>query len=150
MTAARFYVAAQFLLIAAFAAAVFLQPPALDVPEGYRSAGLILCIVGLVIIASALWAMGRVMQVSPEPKADGHLITRGIYGWLRHPMYTGMVLIVVGLGLRQPSLLVGIAGGALIALLLMKARYEERLLSVRYADYAAYRARTWGVVPPLR
>ncbi len=150
MSVARFYVAAQFLLIVAFAAAVFLQPPALDVPEGFRGAGLILCGVGLAIIASALWAMGRVMQVSPEPKADGHLITRGIYGWLRHPMDTGIVLIVVGLGMRAPSLLVGIAGGSLIALLFMKARYEERLLVARYPDYAAYRTRTGGVLPPPR
>jgi protein-S-isoprenylcysteine O-methyltransferase Ste14 len=150
MNAARFYVAAQFLLILAFAAAVFLGPPALDVPEGYRGAGLVLCVAGLVIIATALWAMGRVMQVSPEPKSEGHLVTRGIYGWLRHPMYTGILLIVVGLGMRQPSLLVGVAGGALIALLFMKARYEERLLGVRYPDYAAYRARTWGVLPPIR
>ena len=150
MSAARFYVAAQFLLIAAFGAAIFLQPPALDVPEGFRGAGLLLCIVGLVIIASALWAMGRVMQVSPAPKAEGHLVTRGIYGWLRHPMYTGIVLIVVGLAMRQPSLLAGMVGGALIALLLMKSRYEERLLAVRYPDYAAYRSKTWGVLPPIR
>ena len=146
----RFYVAAQFVLIVGFAAAIFLAPPALDVPEGLRAAGLTLCLVGLAIIFAALWAMGRVMQVSPQPKSDGHLVTRGIYGWLRHPMYTGIVLIVVGLAVRDPSVPVGIVGGALIALLLAKARYEERLLSARYADYAAYRARTWGVLPPIR
>lgn len=148
--ASRFYVAAQFLLILAFAAAVFLQPPALDVPDGLRASGLVLCVAGLGIIFAALWAMGRVMQVSPEPKSDGHLVTRGVYGWLRHPMYTGIVLIVVGLAVRAPSIPVGIVGGALIALLLMKARYEERLLELRYADYAAYRARTWGVIPLIR
>lgn len=146
----RFYVAAQFLLIVAFAASVFLGPAAVDVGDGVRGAGMTLAIVGLVIIASALWAMGRVMQVSPEPKSEGHLVTRGIYGWLRHPMYTGIVLIVVGLVVRQPSFLAGTIGGALIALLFMKARYEERLLLARYADYAAYRTRTWGVLPPLR
>lgn len=146
----RFYVAAQFVLIVGFAAAIFLAPPALDVPEGLRAAGLTLCLVGFAIIFAALWAMGRVMQVSPQPKSDGHLVTRGIYGWLRHPMYTGIVLIVVGLAVRDPSVAVGIVGGALIALLLAKARYEERLLSARYADYAAYRKRTWSVLPPIR
>jgi protein-S-isoprenylcysteine O-methyltransferase Ste14 len=146
----RFYVAAQFLLILAFAGAVFLGPQPVAVPEGLRWGGLAVCVMGLAVIVSALQAMGRVMQVSPEPKADGHLVTRGVYGRLRHPMYTGMTLIVVGLAMRQPTLPVAIAGVALVALLLAKARYEERLLATRYPDYAAYRARTWGVLPPLR
>jgi protein-S-isoprenylcysteine O-methyltransferase Ste14 len=89
-----------------------------------------------------------VMQVSPEPKADGHLVTRGVYRWLRHPMYTGITLLVIGLALRTPTLWVAVAGVALIALLLVKARFEERLLAARYPDYPAYRSRTWGVLTP--
>ena len=147
----RFYVAAQFVLIVAFAAAVFLGPPAAaPLPDAVRWGGLALCALGLAIVASALWAMGRVMQVSPEPKADGHLVTRGVYKWLRHPMYTGMTLIVAGLALRQPTVQVILVGIALVALLLMKARHEERLLATRYPEYPAYRARTWGVIPPIR
>ena len=147
----RFYVAAQTGLILLFAAAVFVMPPAVPpASEALRLAGLVLCGVGLAIIVAALSAMGRVMQVAPEPKADGHLITRGVYRWLRHPMYTGMTLIVIGLALRQPTLYVIVSGVALFALLLAKSRFEERLLTARYPDYDTYRRRTWGVVPPIR
>lgn len=146
----RFYVIAQFGLIVLFAAAVFLGPRAPDVGDGVRWGGLAVCAVGLAIIASALWAMGRVMQVSPEPKAEGHLVSRGIYRWMRHPMYTGMTLIVVGLALRQPTPYVIAAGVVLFALLAAKSRFEERLLVARYAGYGEYRARTWGVVPFVR
>jgi protein-S-isoprenylcysteine O-methyltransferase Ste14 len=146
----RFYVIAQFALIIAFGAAVFVGPQAVAVPDALRWGGLAICVMGIAIIAAALQAMGRVMQVSPEPKGDGHLVTRGIYGRLRHPMYTGMTWIAIGLAMRQPTLPVAIAGVLLVALLLVKSRYEERLLAARYPDYAAYRARTWGVLPPLR
>ena len=146
----RFYVVAQFALIVLFAAAVFVGPRAPDVTDALRWGGLALCAVGLAIVASALWAMGRVMQVSPEPKNDGHLITRGVYRLMRHPMYTGMTLIVVGLALRQPTPHVIASGVALFILLMAKSRFEERLLVARYADYREYRARTWGVIPFVR
>jgi len=87
------------------------------------------------------------MQVSPMPKDDGRLVTRGVYRHLRHPMYTAIVLVVIGIGLRQPSLVVVAAGIALVILLLAKARFEERLLVARYPDYAEYRRHTWGLIP---
>ena len=146
---ARRYVAGQFVLIAIFAAAAIFDPGFQDVtwPAAMRFCGLALCAVGLAIGAAALAAMGRVMQVSPEPKAEGHLVTSGPYRLLRHPMYTAIVLVVVGLWLRRPAVTVAIAGAALIVLLVRKARFEEGLLQSRYPEYAGYRTRTWGVVP---
>ena len=145
---ARAYVVGQFLLIAIFAGTVFLDPgaPHLRLPQAMPFIGLVLCALGLAAGAAALAAMGRVMQVSPEPKAEGHLVSRGIYRYLRHPMYSAIVLVVVGLWLRKPAIVVSIAGIALIVLLLRKARFEEGLLRARYPDYADYRARTWGVI----
>ena len=148
-SAARRYVAGQFVLLAIFAAAAVLDPGFQDIawPAAMRFAGLALCAVGLVIGAAALVAMGRVMQVSPEPKAEGHLVTSGPYRSFRHPMYTAIVLVVVGLWLRRPAMTVAIAGAALIVLLVRKARFEEGLLQSRYPEYAGYRTRTWGVIP---
>jgi protein-S-isoprenylcysteine O-methyltransferase Ste14 len=68
---------------------------------------------------------------------------------MRHPMYTGIVLVVFGLWLREPRVAVAIAAVALVTLLLGKARFEEQLLRERYPDYDAYRARTWGVLPGI-
>ena len=149
MSTARAYVVGQFGLIIAFAAAVLLDPGVQDLvlPGAVRFAGLALCACGIALGAAALAAMGRVMQVSPEPKPGGHLVTRGVYRRLRHPMYTAIVLIVVGLWLRKPGVLVSIAGAALLVLLLRKAAFEERLLRSRYSEYDRYRARTWGVIP---
>ena len=142
---AQLYVMGQFLLIGLFAAAVLVSAPAAD--PVWHGVGIAICAPGLAIIVAALAAMGRVMQVSPQPKADGHLVTRGIYAWLRHPMYTGILFIVVGLLVRTPSLAAAIVGAVLVALLVAKSRFEESLLLARYPDYAAYRRTTWGVIP---
>jgi len=145
---AHIYVALQVLLIALFAAAVFVDiGPRLQAPLAVRWVGAVLCAVGLLMMAAALAAMGRVMQVSPVPKDEGRLITRGPYRKLRHPMYTAIVLVVAGMALREPTLAVASAGAALTLLLLAKARFEERLLQSRYPDYAEYRRYTWGVIP---
>ncbi|HZZ95145.1 MAG TPA: isoprenylcysteine carboxylmethyltransferase family protein [Usitatibacter sp.] len=145
------YVVLQFLLIAIYAAVFFLDDRvAWSLPPGVGWIGLALCAVALAIVFAALAAMGRVMQVSPEPKAGGHLVERGIYAYLRHPMYTGILLVVIGLFLRKPAIAVAIAGAALYVLLFLKARFEEQLLLQRYAGYAEYRKRTWGLIPGIR
>src|SRR4051812_24372462 len=144
-----FYVWAQFGLIIPFGAAVFLDPALLMQPEpAVAWMGLAICLLGLAIIAWALRTMGKVMQVSPEPKAEGYLITGGVYRWLRHPMYTGMTLIVIGLAMRRPTLWTLVAGAALVVMVHFKARHEERMLAARYADYDAYRKGTWGILLP--
>ena len=144
---AQLFVMGQFLLIGLFAVAVLVSAPAAN--PVWHGVGIAICAPGLAIIGAALIAMGRVMQVSPQPKADGHLVTRGIYAWLRHPMYSGILFIVVGLLVRTPSLAVAIVGAVLVALLVAKSRFEEGLLLARYPDYAEYRRRTWGVIPFL-
>jgi len=97
--------------------------------------------------AIALWQLRRSFRVAPTPRRDGRLVTHGIYGFLRHPMYTSVVLVVLGLALVRPDALV--LGSALVNLLfyLGKARYEEGLLLDHYPGYAAYRRRTIGVLP---
>ena len=107
------------------------------------AAGYAICFVGLVIIAAAFIALRDVIQIAPEPRADGHLVTSGIYRWLRHPMYSGILVVIAGLFLRLPGLFVAISGAIVIVFLIVKSRFEERLLTARYPDYSSYRDRTW-------
>ena len=89
----------------------------------------------------------RVIQIAPSPREGGHLVTSGVYRYFRHPIYTGIVLIMIGLLLRQPRVPVAVAAVVVIAFLAAKVRFEESLLLARYSDYADYRARSWGLVP---
>jgi protein-S-isoprenylcysteine O-methyltransferase Ste14 len=151
MTRSQAYGAGQSTLLCVFALVVMFDPSsALFDGSTARMIGLILSAAGLVVMAAAFLVIRRVIQIAPEPRADAHLITGGIYGWLRHPIYTGMLLVVVGLFLRRPTTAIAVTGAVVIALLFAKVSYEETLLLARYPEYGQYRMRTWGLLPPFR
>jgi protein-S-isoprenylcysteine O-methyltransferase Ste14 len=87
------------------------------------------------------------VQIAPQPRDGGHLVATGVYARFRHPMYTGIVLLVIGLWLRKPTLAIGIATLLVVAVLTVKGAYEERLLAARYPGYLQYKRRTFGVIP---
>src|SRR2546423_27275 len=65
--------------------------------------GLVLCAGGLVVMMVAFATIRGVIQIAPEPRAGGHLVTRGIYSRLRHPIYTAILILAIGLFLRKPT-----------------------------------------------
>ena len=143
LRASRIYAAMQFALLFAFAAIVLWDPGApLFVSHAAAMAGDAIGIAGLVVIAAGFVALGRNIQVAPHTKPGAHLVQSGIYRVLRHPMYSGIALCVVGLWLREPTPATGVAGIVVIAFLGMKRRVEERFLMAAYAGYAQYRKRT--------
>jgi protein-S-isoprenylcysteine O-methyltransferase Ste14 len=145
----RIYAFAQNLVLVLFAATVLFAGPPLFVSTAAHAIGLALCGLGLLLIASAFISLRKVIQIAPEPRSGGHLVTGGIYGWMRHPIYTAIVLMVIGLFLRRPTLAVAIAAAVVVGFLFVKTRFEERLLTIRYPEYVEYRKRTWGLIPGI-
>jgi protein-S-isoprenylcysteine O-methyltransferase Ste14 len=143
---------AQTVLVCVFGATYFLdRGPRIIAPHGLAEViGAALCAAGLVLMLFAFVSLGRAVQIAPDPRPDAHLVTRGIYARLRHPMYTAMLALVVGLFLRRPTVLIGIAAAIVMIYLVLKVRLEEKLLLGRYPEYAEYRRRSWGLFPGLR
>lgn len=105
---------------------------------------------GLLVFAFSLWTMkGPTFTVMPEPRAGGHLVTSGIYGVVRHPMYLAALLCAVGAGLAYGVYWKWTCAGILFLVLWVKLQREERMLLQRYAGYAAYRQRTKALLPWL-
>jgi len=147
MSRSEGYALAQTLLLTAFAAVFFFFPgPLLFVSRAALRSGTILCAAALIVLLVSIVTLRRVIQVAPAPKEGGHLVVAGLYRWLRHPIYTAMVALLVGLWLRRPTLATGAAAAVVIVFLNVKSRYEESLLLAAYPEYAAYRARTVGVL----
>ena len=94
--------------------------------------------------------MRGAVQIAPEPKHGAQLVESGVYKYLRHPIYSGIIFGVIGLFLRQPTIWLAGAAAMVIIFLFFKARLEEELLLAAYPGYAAYRAKTWGLLPGLR
>jgi protein-S-isoprenylcysteine O-methyltransferase Ste14 len=97
---------------------------------------------GLVGVALAL-AVGGMVQLRGVEDID-HLVTTGLYARLRHPMYAGFILWIVGWATTYGAL-VSLGVGALgIANILYWRHLEEDALEARYGEtYRGYRLATW-------
>ena len=87
--------------------------------------------------------------IYPEPIPDACLVTTGPYKWIRHPMYTSLLLFMLGIALYRhawPNYL----GMALLAIAIFgKMHREEAHLHVRFEDYSDYVKRTRRLIPGL-
>lgn len=79
------------------------------------------------------------------------LITDGLYGYIRHPQYTGLFLIISGWLIHWPTLLTLIIFPIIIAVYYRLALKEEEELRESFGpEYAKYEARTPRFFPRLR
>ena len=112
-------------------------------------AGAIIVTLGAVLAFTARAAIGRNWGTPGMQRSDTELITRGPYALVRHPIYSGILLMMVGtaIGLIFAWWLVAAAAAVYFV---YSARAEERYMCERFPDaYPAYRARTKMLVPFL-
>lgn len=118
---------------------------------GTRPVGWMIFALGAVIGVVAMLQLGRQLVPQPSPVRDGTLIDTGLYGAVRHPIYTGVLLLIAGSVIRVLS----VAGALLIigsaVFFDRKSAYEESLLADAYVDYDDYRRRVpWKLLPGVR
>ncbi|CAB4642295.1 unannotated protein [freshwater metagenome] len=138
-------VGAQFGLLAGL-----IVLPAGDLwPRGaaaYVSAGaLIVC--GILVAGAAGVRLGPALTPTPIPKDGVALVTTGVYRWVRHPIYTGVLLAAFGLVVLGASGVHILGWLALFVVLSAKASGEEKMLSERHPGYARYASRTGRLIP---
>lgn len=107
-----------------------------------------LVVAGLAFTAWARLTLGRNWSGSVTFKEGHELIERGPYAWVRHPIYTGLLAMMLGTALyyAEPLGFVVLAVGAVAFHL--KARTEERLMTAHFPDeYPAYRRRVKALIP---
>jgi len=108
---------------------------------------LFITICGAIFGISGYLALGRNRTIYPEPRPASVLIRHGIYGRVRHPLYTSVMLLAVAWGLWCRSVPAVLASGVLILFMVLKTRNEEVRLLRRFPSYSAYRATTWRFFP---
>ena len=96
----------------------------------------------------AIWTMKlRNLSVLPDIKSDSPLQTGGPYRWIRHPMYTALLLLMLALVFEEFSYWRGLMWVVLLVDLFLKLRYEEVLLLKNFPEYAEYQTRTHKLIP---
>ncbi len=141
----------QFVLFAALAISFVLLPAGQVLWA--RLLGMLLAALGLGVIMLAIlqhYGINRsLVNVSPEPNQRNQLVQTGIYGLVRHPIYSGVILAAVGTALVHGHIIPLLIALAFIAFFTYKSTFEESLLMQAYPDYAAYRQRTGRFLPRL-
>lgn len=106
-----------------------------------KGAGIVLVFCGALVLMLAGRALGSGLTPLPKPREGAELVEDGPFAVVRHPVYSGGLLVVAGISLAlSPWSLV--ATGALAVVWALKASVEERFLTERYPAYADYRERT--------
>ncbi len=110
--------------------------------------GFLLMLAGFAVTVWARLALGRNWSATVTIKENHELIQNGPYRWVRHPIYTGLLLAFFGSALALDEW-----RGALTVVLVaiafqIKLAIEERWMTHRFGpNYEAYRKRTQKLIP---
>lgn len=132
-----------------FAAIVIIAWPIFDQPPG-RGQWLAISILGVIVGLYTLAhnKLGN-FGIYPEPIPDAVLVTTGPYRWIRHPMYTSLILFMLGIALYRHAWPNYVGLVVLIGALWGKMHREEAHLRLQFEDYSDYVKRTHRLLPRI-
>jgi protein-S-isoprenylcysteine O-methyltransferase len=149
---ALIYAASMIGLLCAFAAPSFLPSARIALPPApvfWTAIGLFWA--GVLMYLWAILTLGAFFRTSVQLLEGQRLVTRGPYRLLRHPTYTGGILLFAGIGLATGNWVAALAAPLAVALAYAwRIHVEEIALAERFgAEFEAQRKRTWAVIPLL-
>ena len=104
-------------------------------------------------VALGSWALSANrpgnFNIRPLPREGGHLVQHGPYRWIRHPMYSALLLGGVAAARLSGDGSTWLVLAALAVVLRIKSAVEERGMIARYPAYQDYQRRTHRFVPGL-
>ena len=109
----------------------------------------ILIATGVLIAGAGGMRLGPALTPTPIPKDGAELVTTGVYRFVRHPIYTGVLLAALGLVVLGASAGHIVGWIALFVVLSIKASGEEAMLAKRYSGYESYAESTGRLIPKL-
>jgi len=120
------------------------------IPYGLRIIGLLISVLGVLMMFSSVIALNRSLSAFPTPKQNAELVRTGLYKYIRHPIYTGILLFCVGYSLFSENTLRFIVFILLMILFRFKAGYEESLLRKKFSGYIDYMQNSGMFLPRLK
>jgi protein-S-isoprenylcysteine O-methyltransferase Ste14 len=144
-----------FILLATVAGfyaadATWMRPLLAPFPGWLRWLGVGFGTLGIAGLIAVHQALGKYWSPYLRIQEDHRLVTDGPYRWVRHPMYSALIGLMIALGLISANWLLILLCGMRIALLYMRISKEEAMMISRFGDqYRDYMQRTGRLVPRL-
>jgi len=112
--------------------------------------GLLAVAMGAAIAIWAVVSLRPSLTAFPVPTRDNVLVTDGPFRFVRHPIYSGLLLALSGWAVAANRIWALAVVVVMFAFFNAKARFEERHLKERHPAYASYMKQTrWRVIPGL-
>jgi protein-S-isoprenylcysteine O-methyltransferase Ste14 len=107
-----------------------------------------LVFIGLVVCIWARRKLGGNWSGSVTVKEGHELVKSGPYRRIRHPIYTGILLMILGTGLASGRVHGLLAFPIALSALWLKSRVEERWMGAEFGErYAVYKKESWALIP---
>ncbi len=112
-----------------------------------QSCGIAIGLLACLVMGIAVINLGKNLTPLPCPKDDAVLIQSGLYRYVRHPIYFGVLLAALAWLLIFPGVYVLAYAIALFVLFDIKAKREEVWLVERFPTYKDYQRRVKKLIP---
>jgi protein-S-isoprenylcysteine O-methyltransferase Ste14 len=127
------------LVVGAFPNPVLLIPPA-----AIRGIAAVLALGAFALGVYGLLYLRRSLSIIPEAR---RLVTGGPYRLIRHPLYAAEILAACALVMARPGMWATLMLVPFIAVQMLRARFEEGLLTRIFPEYKRYAGRTRRLIP---
>ena len=112
--------------------------------------GIALVAAGAVLLVTSFRRLGNALTATPVPIEGAGLRTGGAYAWVRHPIYSAVLLMVLGYLVAVGSGWGWAWGGLIVIFFWAKSRWEDRLLADEYgAQWVQWSRSTGALVPRI-
>lgn len=103
----------------------------------------------LSILILSVFQLNTNLSPFPSPKSHSNLVTSGIFKYIRHPIYTGLLLGLLSWSLYKNSLFQLCITMVLMVLFYYKSKYEEKQLLKKFPEYKSYMSKTGRFLPRI-
>jgi len=118
--------------------------------QAVRWPGLVLAGLGFALIFWSGVALGKMYSAEVTIQKNHQLVTSGLYRYIRHPRYLGVIFVAIGLSLLFRSWIGLIVSIPLLVVLLSRIKDEEAVLYEEFGlEWDAYRKQSWRLIPYL-
>ena len=101
--------------------------------------GIFIMITAFIIMLVSIKDLGRNLSPFPRPLNNSNLVTTGIYGFMRHPMYYSLILISIGVCIIKLSIYYLFLTISLSLIIKFKIALEEKYLMNKFKNYLLYK-----------